>query len=195
MLIKRNKPRKHESVTKPVKLIRPRRIRLERISGESASDLFLSVVYNLITKGLDVYEIDENHVTIPVTFNGKAIADILINRRCLSTFDMQNCHVDVLYYDYAELVLEYDALYDAIDDGCQNVPSIVNWIEDNLSHEIMSNGYDLRTERDVTRMILDIKNLVLQIQTGFMKIDEALDDYKWQMSRNEKRMPVRRRRR
>jgi len=188
MLIKRNKPRKQESV----KRMRQRRIRLERILAKSASDLFLAVVYNLITKGLDVHEVDENHVTIPVTFNGKEISDILINRRCLSTYDMQNCHVDVLYYDYAELILEYDELYDAMDDGCKDVPSIVDWTEENLSHEIMSNGYDLRTERDVTSMVLDIKNLVLQIQTGFMEINEALEDYKWRSSKHEKRMRVRR---
>lgn len=188
MLIKRNKPRKHESI----KRMRPRRIRLERVSAKFASDLFLAVVYNLITKGLDVYEVDENQVTIPVTFNGKEISDILINRRCLSTYDMQNCHVDVLYYDYAELILEYDELYDAMDDGCKDVPSIVEWTEENLSHEIMSNGYDLKTERDVTSMVMDIKNIVLQLQTGFMEIDEALEDYKWRSSRKEKRIRVRR---
>lgn len=188
MLIKRNKPRKYESI----KRMRPRRIRLERVSAKFASDLFLAVVYNLITKGLDVYEVDENQVTIPVTFNGKEISDILINRRCLSTYDMQNCHVDVLYYDYAELILEYDELYDAMDDGCKDVPSIVEWTEENLSHEIMSNGYDLKTERDVTSMVMDIKNIVLQLQTGFMEIDEALEDYKWRSSKHEKQMRVRR---
>jgi hypothetical protein len=41
-------------------------------------------------------------------------------------------------------------------------------------------------------MVLDIKNIVLQIQTGFMEIDEALEDYKWKSSRKEKRMRVRR---
>lgn len=187
MLIKRNKTRKAETITKPHKRIRPRLIRMERISDGTANDIFFAVIYNLSLKGLDLYEIDQNHVTLPVSFQGKVVADVLINRRCSSTYDMQNCHVDVLYYDYAELLLEEDFIYDAIEDGARNVASALNWIEENMPQEINVDGYDLKTDREVSRMVLDIQNVMLQIETGLFQIDDMMKDYKYRLGSREGR--------
>lgn len=185
MLSKRNKTRKSEIITKLNKRIRPIRIRTERVADGTASDIFFAVVSNLSMKGLDLYEIDPNHVTLPVSFDGKVVADILINRRCSSTSDMMNCHVDVIYYDYAELLLEEDFIYDAIEDGACDVASALSWVEDNMSEELSLGSYDLENGRDVSRMVSDVQNVLLQIETGLLQIDDMLEDYNYRRRSRE----------
>ena len=162
-------------------------IRFERLANPSTTEAFFAVIYGLSTHGVDLYKIDANHVTLPILFQGEPVADILINRRCANTYDMQHCHVDIIYYDYAELLLNEEAIYDAIDDGARNVFDAVKWVEDSLEQEILVEGCEVESNRDIDRLIANIQSIKLQMESDLLSIDDFMKQYKYRQTKPEAR--------